>query len=69
MPDAVGNLWKLQALSSDGYTGGDTESVTVTVTVNVQYADATTVSMDFTFNIIIIDIVILEPKVYLINNE
>ena len=50
MPYAVDDLWKLQALSSDGYTGG-TELVTVTVTV--QYADAATVSMDFTFNVII----------------
>ena len=42
--------WKLQALSSDGYTGG-TELVTVTVTV--QWADATTVRRNFIFNVII----------------
>ena len=51
VPYAVDDLWRLQALTSDDYIGGNTELVTVTVTV--QYADATTVSRDFTFNIII----------------
>ena len=50
VPYAVDNIWKLQALNSDGYTGG-TEIVTVTVTL--EYARAATVSRDFTFNVII----------------